>query len=141
MCIRDRRQAAANAARGVDDGGNPVVGGAQNPAPVFGGAHAYDVQVLPARGALAEPTIVGEIEQRFRASGREFADEPGEDRFVTDESADPVLPDLRYHHAMARLEVAHFAGNFIRQVVERPRNKFAERHQVYLVITLSLIHI
>ncbi len=42
----------------IDSGGDAVVGRTQQPAPIFGGAHAGDLQVLLARGAVAEVTIV-----------------------------------------------------------------------------------
>src|SRR6185369_12670623 len=50
-----QRERAAKASGGVDGGGDAVVGGAQDPAAVFGGAHAHDAEMLLARGALAEP--------------------------------------------------------------------------------------
>ena len=75
---------------GVDYGADAVVGGADDPAAVLGGAHAHDVQVLVTRLALAEPAVVREIEQRFGAVGGKAADVAREDGFVADEGRDAV---------------------------------------------------
>jgi len=46
------------AACGVDSRSDAIVGGAQDPAPVFGGTHSYDFQVLLVREAMAEVAVV-----------------------------------------------------------------------------------
>jgi len=52
--LRERGHAFADAAAGVDCRADAVVGGAQDPAPVFSSAHADDCEVLGVGGAVAE---------------------------------------------------------------------------------------
>jgi hypothetical protein len=70
-------------------------------------------QVLLRAALLAEPAVVGNVEQHFRAAARELAHEIREDRFVADEGADLVMADRRDHHAMARGEIARFGGDLV----------------------------
>src|ERR1035437_5629658 len=44
--------------------------------------------MLLARRALAEPSVIGDVEQNFRAACHEFAHEPREHALVADERAD-----------------------------------------------------
>ena len=81
------RNALADAAIGIDDGGDAVVGVAQKPAAVFDGAHAGHVQVLPGRAGVAVPAIVADVDEDLGAELREVADFVGEDGLVTDEDA------------------------------------------------------
>jgi len=59
--LRKGWHALTDAAAGVDGGADAVVGGAQDPAAVFGGAHADDFEMLGVRGAVSEVAIVGQI--------------------------------------------------------------------------------
>jgi len=43
----------------------------------FSRSHAHHGEVLIARGALAEPAVVGNIDQHFGAAGRKLAHEFG----------------------------------------------------------------
>ena len=63
-------------ARGIDRGGEAVVGRAKNPAAVLRRAHADDLQVLLAGGAVAEVAVVREIDQQTRRPRRNGA--PGQ---------------------------------------------------------------
>src|SRR5674476_1232683 len=89
--------------------------------------------MLLARRALAEPSVIGDVEQNFRAACHEFAHEPREHALVADERADLVGADRRNHHAASSREVAELRRNLIRKP-ERPRHELAERHQVHLVV-------
>ena len=80
-------------ARRIDHRRDAVIGGAQNPAAIFRGAHAHDQQVLLARRAVAEPAVVRDVEQHLRAAVGEPADIAREHRFVADERADAVLTE------------------------------------------------
>ncbi len=68
------RQGFGDVAGGVDHGGDAVVGGAENPAAIFGGAHADQQQVLLARGAVAEVAVIREVHQKLGAVAGELAD-------------------------------------------------------------------
>src|ERR1017187_2855121 len=90
--------------------------------------------LVPGR-ALAEPAIVGKIEQRFRALQNELSDEARKHRFVTNKGSDAVTVFLAYDNRFVRLEIARLRRDFLRQCAQRPWHEFAERNQVYLVVT------
>src|ERR1039458_8804416 len=58
--------------------------------------------MLPARGTTSEPAVVGNVDQHLGAVIGELPHELREDRFVADESADPVRAYGRHYHALAR---------------------------------------
>src|SRR5215471_9766983 len=118
-------QSPSQAAGGIDRPSNAVIGGSQDPAAVLGGAHAHDHEMLLARSAFAEPAVVGNIEQRFRAIGGELPYEIGEHGFVTDEHADFVIAHRRNHHLFAGGKIARFRRNLVYQSRKWPRYKFA----------------
>jgi hypothetical protein len=79
--------ALADAAVGVDDGGDAVVGVAQDPAAVLDGAHADHVEVLPGGAGVAVPAVVADVDEDFGAELGEVAHLVGEDRLIADEDA------------------------------------------------------
>ena len=118
----------------VDHGADAVVGGADDPAAVFGGAHADDLQMLVARLAFAKPAVVGNIEEGFGAVGRKTADIAGKHGFVADEGGDAVRAQFRDNDVVARLEVSGFGGNFAGDQAERPRHELSEGNQIDLIV-------
>ncbi len=88
MLVRDvARRGGDDSAVGRDGCGDSGVGGAENPAVVFDGAHANHVQVLPWGAGVAVPAVVGDVDQNFSAQLGELADLVAEDGLVADEGS------------------------------------------------------
>ena len=100
--------------RGIDGGGDAVVGGAQNPAAILGGAHAHDLQVLLARGALAELAVVRNLNSTSAPPPANLPHEVREHRFVADERADAgASPTGETTTRVAGGEIAGLGGDLV----------------------------
>ncbi len=125
---------ADDAAGGIDGGRDAVVCGAKNPAGVFGGAHAHDLQVLVARLAFAEPAVVRDVEENLGAGCGELPDVAREDGFVADEDAFAVRTERGYDDALSGGEIAGLGGDFAGDESEGPGDEFAERYEIHFVV-------
>ena len=85
------RKPLRNAAGRIDGRRDAVVGGANQPAPIFRGPHAGDLEMLFARGAVAEVAVVRQIDQQVGALLDELPDLMRKNRFVADEDADAMI--------------------------------------------------
>ncbi len=81
------RNALADAAVGIDDSSDAVIGAAEKPAAVLDGAHAGYVEVLPGGAGVAVPAVVADVDEDFGTELSEVANLVGEDGFVADEDA------------------------------------------------------
>src|SRR5579862_2244347 len=100
------RNASDDSSPGIDGGRDPGVGGAEQPAVVFDGAHAGLVQVLRVGATVAVPSVIGNVDEDLRALIGELADFVGEDGFVTDENAELFAAGIE---GLARHSMSEFA--------------------------------
>ena len=90
------RSGHGDVAAWVDGGGDAGVGGAQDPAMVFDGAHAHHIQVLPGCAGVSIPAVVGNIDENVRAQIFELTNLISEDGFVADEGAVGMAAGFEY---------------------------------------------
>ena len=122
----------------VDGRGNAVVGGTHERDPLLDGPHARLMQVLARPGCIAEPAVVGDVEQQPRPLGAGH-DRAGEDRLVADERRGRGkarhVEQWAWHRA--DIEAATQASELLqpdRFHLRLQRQVFAERHEVGLVV-------
>ena len=81
------RSGLGDASERVYDRGDAAVGGAENPAAVFDGAHPHHPEMLESGAGVAKPSVVRNVDEDIGAGFGEEADLIGEDGFVADKGA------------------------------------------------------
>src|SRR5580698_1175394 len=132
--------ALADAAEGIDNRGDAVVGVAQQPAPVLDGAHAGHVQVLPGRAGVAIPAVVAQVHKDVGAELGELPHLVGKDRLIADEHSVAMgiavrAPEQENPARLAWREPRDFAGELVREEEQlRERHVLAEGNEVHFVV-------
>src|SRR5579864_2205625 len=92
----------------VDGGGDSSVGGTEQPAVIFDGAHARLIQVLRVGAAVTVPSVVGNIYEHLRSLVGELADLVGENGFVADEQTKSFVSRIERTARDAVLKLSNF---------------------------------
>src|SRR5207302_6913614 len=112
------RGGGGDSAVGIDGRGNSCVGGAENPAVIFDGAHANHVEVLPCGAGVAVPAVIGDVDQDIGALLGEMADFVAEDGFVADEGSVGVAACGEDGALLAGFEETYFVEETLREEEE-----------------------
>ena len=120
---------------GCDGGGDSGVGGAEDPAVIFDGAHADHVEVLPRGAGVAVPAVVGDVNEDFGTLFGEFANLVAKDGLVADEGSVGVAARGEDDSVLAGIEGARFVEQTLCEEEKfLERDVLAEGDEVHLVV-------
>ncbi len=132
------RCGGGDATVGIDGCGDSGVGGTQNPAVIFDGAHADHVEVLPGGAGVAVPAVVGDVDQDFGSLLGELADLVAEDGLVADEGSVGVAAGGEDGALLAGIEEAYFVEEALCEEEEvLVGDVLAEGDEMHLVVAAN----
>jgi hypothetical protein len=133
-------QLVGHAARVIDDGSGPCVGGAQHGAAQLHGAQPRDVQVLVHRQGVTKPGDIAHIHQGRGRGGRVFETQGqllAKQVFVTNVGGQALaLPGQRSLVPATRFEIAQRDVHHSDKPDKTRRHELTKGHQMGLVIAV-----